>query len=153
MVVIHLRFHIGEHFALHNHLGADIGARFEQYRIHVNAWGNATSLCLDRLRSANFTAFGADCAVQCHVLRFERRHAVASALQNATKSGNERTFPGIRGGSLHHQGKGGGRLWHLKAPISALYQRAANKAVTLPQSGSFVMGNMMRKLPAWIVLP
>ena len=63
-----------------------------------------TGLCLYRLRPADLAAIDGDGAVQGHVLRFERCHPNTLAAQDTAQAGDERTFAGVRGATLDHQG-------------------------------------------------
>ncbi len=66
---------LGHRAAMDDHLGADVGVRLEQHRVHVGVRRQPTGLGLDRLGAADLAAVGGDRAVQRHVLRLERHHA------------------------------------------------------------------------------
>ena len=103
VVVIGARIHVGAHLAVDDDLRAGVGARLEQDRIHVGVRREAGSLRLKRLGAADLAAVGRDCAVERHVLRFERHHGDAAAPEHPGQPCNQRALARVRGCALNHQ--------------------------------------------------
>jgi|GEM_PF-4728302 len=89
--------------AVDDHLGPGVGLGLEQHRVHVGVGVETAGLGLHRLRATDLTAVGGDGAVECHVLRFERRDADAAAVQRARDTGDHGALARVRGGALDHE--------------------------------------------------
>ncbi|CAB5603692.1 Uncharacterised protein [Pseudomonas aeruginosa] len=114
VVVVGGGVHAGHRAAMDDHLGADVGVRLEQHRVHVGVRRQPAGLGLDRLGAADLAAVGGDRAVQRHVLRLERHHRDAAPGQPAAQRGHQGALAGVRGGALDHQGPSA--ITHEQAP-------------------------------------
>ncbi len=117
VLVIVARVHIGAYLAVNDHLRTGVARWLQQHRIHVGMRRQPRCLRLQCLRAADLAAVGGHCAIQCHILRLERRHLDAFARQQAAEGGNEGAFAGIGGCALHHQcGE-----WKFHVPFPVLH--------------------------------
>ena len=62
------------HLSADHHLGADVGGRFEQHRVHVHGRLDPGGPGLQGLGAADLAAAGGDGGIVRHVLRLERAH-------------------------------------------------------------------------------
>ena len=97
----------GEDLSLDDDLGAGLGLRLEQDRIHVDGQGDAGGAGLQGLGAADLAAVGGDGGVVRHVLRLERADAEAAEGEGAGEAGDDQGFADVGTGALEHQGGGG----------------------------------------------
>ena len=96
------RAHRVEHMPVDDDLRPRIVRRFEQDGIHGNLGRHASSFGLHDLCATHFGTFRRNRRVECHVLRFERRHAQAILRQHAAKTSYEQTLARSRHRALDH---------------------------------------------------
>ena len=75
--------------ALNHHLGAGLGLRLEQHRVHVGDRRDAAGARLQRLGPADLAAVGGDRGVVRHVLRLERPHGQPAPGKGAAQPGDQ----------------------------------------------------------------
>ena len=104
VVVIGASVHVAARPAVDDDLGAYVAGRLEQHWIEVGTRRYARGHRLQRLSTADLAAVDRHCAVQCHVLRLERRHTHPAPRKHAAQSRHQHRLAGVGGGALHHQG-------------------------------------------------
>ena len=105
MVIAGIEIH--RDLAVDDDLRRLVGRRLEQHRVEIGVRRQPGGQCLQGLRAADLAAVDRHRRIERHVLRLERRHVDATALENAAQRGDQRRFSGIRGGALNHQGEAG----------------------------------------------
>ncbi|MPM79099.1 hypothetical protein SDC9_126130 [bioreactor metagenome] len=90
---------------MNDHLRLLVGGGLEQHRVEIGMRRQAAGQRLQCLRPPDLAAIDGHRRIERHVLRLERRHTHATALENATQGGNQRGLAGIGGGPLDHQGR------------------------------------------------
>lgn len=78
----------------------------QQNWVHVGRRGHTRRLRLDALRAPDLGALRRDIGVEQHVLRLERRNAVAVLLEDAAEGRRQQALAYRRAGALHHDGPG-----------------------------------------------
>ena len=84
--------HRAEHMTVDDHLRTRVVCRFQQNRVHSSLGRHASSFGLHNLSASHLGAFCRDGRVERHVLRLERRHAIAVLREYATQARREQTF-------------------------------------------------------------
>ena len=110
--------------AAHDDLRALVGFGLQQDRVHVDGGLDAGGGRLHGLRPADLAAVRGHGGVERHVLRLERRHAVAGAREDSTQGGGEQALADAGGGALHHEAR--------REP----HRRAAAHASTKPRASA-----------------
>ena len=97
----------------HHHLGADVGLRLEEHRVHVDAGLDAAGARLQGLGAADLPAIRRHRGVVRHVLRLEGPDLQAAPRIGPAQAGHQQGLADIRPGALDHQGRGrrGVRTW------------------------------------------
>ncbi len=96
------RRQLGRRPAGHDDLGARVGLRLEQHRVHPHVGLDAGRTRLQPLGDADLPAVD-DAGVVRHVLGLERRHVDALAGEPPAQRGDEPALPGARRAAEHHQ--------------------------------------------------
>ncbi len=102
-LVIVARRDLSPDLPLHDDLRARIRRRLDQHRVHLYGRRHPARLGLQRLRAADFTAVHGGGGIERHVLRLERRHAVAAIRENAAQRRHDQRLPDVRRGAEHHE--------------------------------------------------
>ena len=90
--------------AQHDDLGARVGLRLDQHRVHARLRRDARGRRLHDLRPAELAAVVGHAGVVAHVLGLERRDAQALVGQQAAERGSQIGLAGVRRAALHHEG-------------------------------------------------
>ncbi len=93
--------------ALHHDLRADVALRLQQHRVHVHGRRHAGGAGLQRLGAADLAAVGGHGGIVRHVLRLERAHAEAAALEDAQQAGDEQRLADVGARAGQHERAGG----------------------------------------------
>ncbi len=102
MAAIFAGFHTAEPLTLNDDLGACIGFRFQQNRVHMNARVSITCPGLQGLGAANFPAFDGDGGVIGHILRLKRTDGQPTFGKGTAQPCHQHGFADIRSRALHH---------------------------------------------------
>ena len=84
-LVVIARSDLSPDFPLHDDLRAGVGGRLDQNGVHLDGRGHAARLGLQGLRATDFAPVDSRRGIQRHVLRLERRHAIAAIRQYAAQ--------------------------------------------------------------------
>ena len=102
VLVVSLGIEVEGHLAVDDNLRLPVRRRLEQHRIEIGMWRQTTSHLQQSLRPPDLAPIHRHGRIQRHVLRLERRHPHATAVQDAAKCGDQRRFAGVGGGALDH---------------------------------------------------
>ncbi|MPM61967.1 Arginine--tRNA ligase [bioreactor metagenome] len=90
VLMVGLGIEVGGNLTVDDHLRPAVGGRLQQHRVEVGMRFQPAGQRLQRLRPANFATIDGDRRIERHVLRLERRHLDATALENAAQRGDQR---------------------------------------------------------------
>jgi hypothetical protein len=93
-----------EHFALHDHLRADLALGFQQHRVHMHGRRNTSRERLQRLRPPDLAAIFRDSGIVRHVLRLEWPDGEAAPRECPAKTRDEQRLADARPRALQHKG-------------------------------------------------
>ena len=117
--------------------GAQVALRLEQDRVHVDGRLDARRLGLRRLRAPDLAAVGGHRGVERHVLRLERRHAIARAREQPAERRGEEALADPRRRALDHETRRastGRRRSALAAAAAKRTRRGVSVSSTTPFS-------------------